>query len=57
MRQVLEMAHARGIQVAMGFEFGIHPPEFASIVPPESWIRRRDAARPHAPGVHRNPAG
>jgi len=39
MRRVLEMAHARGIQVAMGFEFGIHPPEFASIVPPESWIR------------------
>lgn len=39
MRQVLDMAHARGIQMAMGFEFGIHPPEFASIVPPESWIR------------------
>jgi hypothetical protein len=39
MRQVLEMAHARGIQMALGFEFGIHPPEFASIVPPDSWIR------------------
>jgi len=39
MRQVLEMAHARDIQMALGFEFGIHPPEFASIVPPESWIR------------------
>ncbi|MCU0918497.1 MAG: hypothetical protein MUC88_28650, partial [Planctomycetes bacterium] len=39
MRQVLDMAHARGIQMAMGFEFGIHPPEFASIVPPDSWIR------------------
>lgn len=35
MRRVLEMAHARGIQVGMGFEFGIHPPEFASIVPPQ----------------------
>ncbi len=35
-RRVLEMAHERGIQVAMGFEFGIHPPEFASIVPPDS---------------------
>jgi hypothetical protein len=33
------MAHARGIQMAMGFEFGIHPPQFASIVPPDSWIR------------------
>ena len=39
MRQVIAMAHARGIQVGMGFEFGIHPPEFASIVPPESGIR------------------
>lgn len=39
MRRVLTMAHERGIQMAMGFEFGIHPPEFASIVPPESIIR------------------
>ncbi|MEN6576238.1 MAG: hypothetical protein ABFD90_07835 [Phycisphaerales bacterium] len=39
MHRVLEMAHERGIQMAMGFEFGIHPPEFASIVPPDSWIR------------------
>ncbi|MHB8971534.1 MAG: hypothetical protein ACYC3X_04565 [Pirellulaceae bacterium] len=39
MRNVMEMAHARGMQVAIGFEFGIHPPEFASIVPPESVIR------------------
>lgn len=39
MQQVLKMAHNRGIQMAMGFEFGIHPPEFASIVPPGSWIR------------------
>lgn len=38
MRKVVGMAHARGIQVAMGFEFGIHPPEFASVVPPESRI-------------------
>lgn len=36
MRKVIGMAHERGIQVAMGFEFGIHPPELASIVPPES---------------------
>ncbi len=39
MRRVLEMAHERGIQMAMGFEFGIHPPEFASIMPPDAWIR------------------
>jgi hypothetical protein len=38
MRKVMEMAHARGIQVAMGFEFGVHPPELASIVPPDSRI-------------------
>ena len=38
MRRVLDMAHARGIQMAMGFEFGVHPPELASIVPPESRI-------------------
>ena len=38
MRRVVEMAHARGIQVAIGFEFGVHPPELASIVPPESRI-------------------
>jgi hypothetical protein len=38
MRKVIEMAHARGIQVAIGFEFGVHPPEFASIVPPDSRI-------------------
>jgi hypothetical protein len=39
LRRVIEMAHARSIQVGLGFEFGIHPPEFASIVPPGSWIR------------------
>ncbi len=38
MRKVVAMAHARGIQVAIGFEFGVHPPELASIVPPESRI-------------------
>lgn len=38
MQRVLAMAHERGIQMAMGFEFGIHPPELASIVPPQSRI-------------------
>ncbi len=38
MRKALNMAHARGLQMAMGFEFGVHPPELASIVPPESRI-------------------
>lgn len=39
MRRVIALAHERGIQVGIGFEFGIHPPEFASVVPPSSWIR------------------
>ncbi len=38
MQRVLAMAHERGIQMAMGSEFGIHPPELASIVPPQSRI-------------------
>ncbi|MGC8744453.1 MAG: hypothetical protein ACP5T0_11305 [Verrucomicrobiia bacterium] len=39
MRKVISLAHERGIKVGIGFEFGIHPPEFASVVPPSSWIR------------------
>ncbi len=39
MRKVITYAHSKGIQVGIGFEFGIHPPEFASVVPPSSWIR------------------
>ncbi len=39
MRRVVSLAHDRGIQVGLGFEFGIHPPELASIVPPDSMIR------------------
>jgi hypothetical protein len=39
MRQVFDMAREQGLQTGLGFEFGVHPPEFASIVPPESWIR------------------
>ena len=31
MRQVLNEAHKRGIQFAMGFEFGVHPPEYFSL--------------------------
>lgn len=31
MQKVLEMAHQRDIQMAMGFEFGVAPPEYASI--------------------------
>jgi hypothetical protein len=38
MRKVIAMAHARGIQVAIGFEFGVHPPELASLVPADSRI-------------------
>ena len=31
MQKVLRMAHDRGMQMAMGFEFGVAPPEYASI--------------------------
>lgn len=31
MQKVLKMAHERDIQMAMGFEFGVAPPEYASI--------------------------
>jgi len=30
-KKVLVMAHERGMQMAMGFEFGVAPPEYASI--------------------------
>jgi len=38
MRRVMEMAHERGIRFAMGFEFGIHPPEFLSLVGPAAML-------------------
>ena len=31
MQEVLKMAHERGMQMGMGFEFGVAPPEYASI--------------------------
>lgn len=31
MQQVLQLAHERGMQFAMGFEFGVLPPEFFSL--------------------------
>ncbi|MBX9812747.1 MAG: hypothetical protein K2Y16_14215 [Burkholderiales bacterium] len=37
-RQVIQMAHARGIRVAMGFEFGVYPPELFSVVPFDSYM-------------------
>ena len=32
MRKVMAMARVRGMQTAMGFEFGVHPPEFFSLM-------------------------
>jgi hypothetical protein len=37
MRRVMSMAHARGMQTAMGFEFGVHPPEYFSIMEESSF--------------------
>lgn len=34
---VMAMAHDRGMRTAMGFEFGVHPPEFFSIMEPGSY--------------------
>lgn len=31
MKRVVKLAHARGMQVAMGFEFGVLPPEYFSL--------------------------
>jgi hypothetical protein len=31
MQQVIKMAHDRKIKVAIGFEFGVHPPEYYSV--------------------------
>jgi len=38
-RKVISMAHTRGIRVAMGFEFGVYPPELFSAVPNDSFIK------------------
>jgi hypothetical protein len=32
MQKVLAMARERGMQTAMGFEFGVHPPEYFSLI-------------------------
>ncbi|RPH33706.1 hypothetical protein EHM92_08115, partial [bacterium] len=32
MKEVMRMAHVRAMQTAMGFEFGVHPPEFFSLM-------------------------
>jgi len=37
-QRVIEMAHQRGIQVALGFEFGVYPPELNSVVPSQSHL-------------------
>ena len=39
MRKVMEMAHERNIQFAMGFEFGVHPPEYASVLPQDAILQ------------------
>ncbi len=38
LRRVIQMAHARGIQVAIGFEFGVYPPEIFSVLPFDSYM-------------------
>jgi hypothetical protein len=51
MQKVLAMAHERGIQMAMGFEFGIHPPEFMSIVPGHTMLDSSGILDPTSPAA------
>ncbi len=47
--EVIRLAHQHQIKVALGFEFGIHPPELASIVPQDSMIPGADLPDPTHP--------
>ncbi|HOJ62144.1 MAG TPA: hypothetical protein PK878_17825 [bacterium] len=38
MRNVIDYAHQKDIQVCLGFEFGVYPPEFYSVIPPEAML-------------------
>ncbi|MFB3784769.1 MAG: hypothetical protein ACE15F_00225 [bacterium] len=38
MRQVTGYAHEKGIRVCLGFEFGVYPPEFYSVIPPDAML-------------------
>jgi len=48
-RQVIQMSHERGIRVAMGFEFGVYPPELFSIVPYNSCLQPKMLPDPTHP--------
>ena len=47
--RVIRMAHARGIQVALGFEFGVYPPELYSVVPQDSYVHATLLPDPNHP--------
>jgi len=49
MQKVLEMAHERDIQMAMGFEFGVAPPEYASLRTKEDMYWRGDGSLVYNP--------
>ena len=51
MRRVIQMAHARGMQVGIGFEFGILPPEYLSLLPPGSHVPGTGMPDPTHPAV------
>jgi len=44
MKRVMDYAHKKGIKFCLGFEFGVYPPEFYSIVPPDAML-----ANPYLP--------
>ncbi len=49
MRRVIAYAHKMGIKVCLGFEFGIYPPEFFSIAPPDALLRSPQLPDPTHP--------
>lgn len=52
MRRVLKMAHERGIQFAMGFEVGVHPPEYASVLPQDAILQHNGVIlKPESPAA------
>jgi len=44
MKRVMDYAHKKGIKFCLGFEFGVYPPEFYSIIPPDAML-----ANPYLP--------
>jgi len=51
LKKVLYYAHSLGIKVGLGFEFGIHPPEFFSVAPGDTHFPRTTIPDPTHPAA------